>query len=276
MNNYINVRLETSNHIKERNDIKHNIGTVHKKSNTTESPFYDYEETNHNFGNSSPFQKLDEWRELHQKRFMANRFRMVNGKKVLRNEKLKDFNSTLISGIITFSEAIKRDLGVKYSKEEYEKSCIEAVEKIANEMETEILYVSFHYKEKTPHCHFHFKNFDNEGKSIFHKHKKKEQLSKIQDLAFSSLRKLGMERGQSKKITNKNHQTTKIYYAKLYKQTQDALRTQVKELKTKRKELSKVINDIEKIKLEGALISEEQKAIRRIDKILEKAKKGIV
>jgi len=275
MNNYINVRLETSNHYKEKNDIKHNLGTVNKKSNSTESNFLDYEETNYKFGNS-PFEKFKEWRGEHEKRFIENRFRVVNGKKVLRNEKLQNHNSTLLGGIITFSEAINKNLGVEYSKEEYEKSCIEAVEKIADEMETEILYVSFHYKEKTPHCHFHLKNFDNEGKSIFHKHKKKEQLSKFQDLAFSSLKSLGMERGQSKEITNKNHQTTKAYYAKLYKETQDDLRTQVKLLKEKRKEVSSLDISIEEKKILQDEISGEQKVFRKLDKILAKAKNGAI
>ena len=274
MNNFINVRIDTSHHHKEKNDIKHNVGTATKKSIDENSKFSDYEETVINFQNEKPSKQLSIWRAEHNKRYKENRYKTVNGEKRLRNENLTNSNSTILNGIISFSEAINQDLGTKYSKKEFEDACVNAVKKIAEFLDTEIMYCSFHYQEKTPHIHYHFRNFDNEGNSIFYKNRNTEQLEVLQDLAFQELKGLGMERGLKKNFTNKTHQTTKAYFAKEFKNMSDDLREQVKLLKDKRKEVSSLDISIEEKKVIYDEITRGQKVFRKLDKILAKAENG--
>ena len=263
-NNYINVRIKPYHHHKEMNDIKHNQNTATKRSNRIKS-FKNYEDTFINYQDEKPLKKLRTWREEHNQKYKAR-----------RKENLTNSNSTILNGIISFSPALKEDLGIKYSKQDWEDANRKAVEKIAEELDTEIMYISFHYKELTPHMHFHLKNFDSEGRSVFYKHRHTEALSRLQDIAFEELKSLGLARGRSKAQTGKTHQTTKVYYSKLYKSAQDSLRELNKDLKAKRKELSDQDIEIEEKKLQGSVLSDNQKVIRNLDKLLSKSKKGEV
>jgi len=232
------------------------------KQSVTGKSFNGYENTFINYQDEHPQKILRKWREEHSEKYKA---------RLKRN--LTNSNSTILNGIISFSEQIRSDLGNKYSREEFEKSCQKAIERIAEQLETEVMYVAFHYDEKTPHVQFHFRNFDQEGKSIFHKNCKTAQLSVLQDIAFDELKSLGMERGQSKDVTNRTHQTTQAYYSKLYSEFQSTLRDEVKSLKEARKSLAALDLSIEEKRAQGASISQQQEAYRRTDKLLGKLKK---
>jgi len=264
MNNFINVRITPYNHYKEKNDIKHNLDTVNKQSRV-DSAFKNYKNRIINYQDKPPLDTLREWRAEHNKRYKAR-----------RRENLTNSNSTILNGVITFSEAIKTDLGTKYTRENFEQVCKDTIEEIAEYLGTSIMYVAFHYNEKTPHAQYHLKNYDNEGRSIYYKYRKKEHLSRLQDIAFKHFKKLGMDRGISKEITNKTHQTTKQYYSKQYAEAQSTLRSAVAELKALREEISNLDMSMEEKKFEYSKISEEQKTIRLLDKLLTKAKKKIL
>ena len=244
MKNYINVRIQTYNHYKEKNDIKHNTGENNKQSivnNGKIDTFYNYQE-------QEPLKTLKIWREEHNQNY-----------KKRRKQNLKNNQSSLINGVITFSQVISKDLGTKYTKEEWEQANIKTVEEIAQHLGTEISYITFHYQEKTPHCHYHLKNFDNQGYSIFYKYHKKEELSKLQDIAFKHLEPLGMERGQKKEITNRTHKKTQDYYIKQY-------RAEVKKLKSIRKEVESLKIETDKKKKIYKQITEAQSKLRELQK----------
>jgi hypothetical protein len=235
MNNFINVRIKPYNAAKEKNDIKHNLRTVNTQSKVDEN-FQGLKNKVINFQDEKPLTVLKKWRAEHNTKY----------KKRLK-ENLTDKNSTLINGIISFSEKIHTDFNNKYSQEEFENANINAIKEIAEFLGTEIMYVSFHYDEKTPHVHYHFKNFDEQGRSIFYKNRTKEQLEKLQDIGFKHLGKLGMERGIKKDTTNKTHQTTQVYYRKLYKEYNDnlkSLRNELKSLEINADEKKKLYSDI--------------------------------
>jgi len=241
MNNFINVRIKPYHAHKEKNDIKHNIRSCNLQSQI-DNP--EYENVFINYQDEDPLTVHRKWREEHNQKY-----------KKRRKENLTNSNSTLLNGVITFSESIKHDMGTKYSKSEWEKTCQEAIEEIAAHLDSEIMYITFHYDEKTPHAQYHLKNFDEEGRSIFYKHRKAEQLSILQDIGYKHLSKLGMERGQSKEITNANHQTTQQYYKNAYKEA-------INKLKTVRKEITDLDLEKEKKKEIYAEISKMQKELR--------------
>lgn len=249
MKNFINVRIKAYNHYKEKNDIKHNIGTNHKQSKITNEPdsFYNYQKTD-------PLTTLREWRKEHNHLY-----------KKRRKQNLQINQATLLNGVITFSEAIHKDLGSKYTKEQWEQANIKAVEEIAKYLDTEISYITFHYGELTPHCHYHLKNFDKNAYSISYKYRTKKELSKLQDIAFKHLGKLGMQRGLKKEITNKTHQTTQQYYKKQIKQLRKETRGEVKKLKSIREEL-KAMENLETTQKKELYneISKLQKEFRRL------------
>jgi len=254
MNNYINVRLEPDGHERNKNRIKHNFRSVNTQSKLDKS-YNNYENKIYNFQDLEPLKVLRKWREEHNTLYKENRYKTVKGKRVKRNENLTNSNSTILEGIITFSEQLKIDLGFKYSKEEWEQTCINVVKEISEYLDTEIMYISFHYDETTPHCHYHFKNYDKKGYSIFHKFNNTKHLSKLQDIGFKHLKKLGMKRGEKKTKTGKTHQETKKYYEQIRKE-------QVKELKKLRKVIQEQDIEIEQKKVIYQDISRLQKESR--------------
>lgn len=255
MKNFINVRLQTSNAYKEKNDIKHNIRTVNVLSTYKSKSSQKWRTWSNsfksNFGERELQQKLTKLRSEH------NRLHYERRKRNLQNSQ-----ATLINSIISFSEKCSHDLGVKYTREEFEKCCIKAIEDIATELNTSIFYISFHYDEKTPHVHFHLKNFDQNGYAIWNNENKKKG-SKLQDIAHNVLKELGMERGQKKELTGvKRHQTTQEYYKKTFYELNKSLKT-----------LRKDVQDLELTKEEKKLIYTEitrlQKEAKKKDETIE-------
>lgn len=275
MNNFINVRLKAYHHHKEKNDISHNLQKHNKKSkyraDTEEEKTQVWREWNtenfYNYQDAEPLKILKKWREQHNDLYKKNRTKKVNGVERLRNENLTNSNSTLINGVISFSEKCSNDLGSKYSREEFETANIKAVEEMAKYLETEIMYITFHYNEKTPHCQYHLKNFDNKGNSILYKFRHTEQLEVLQDIGFKHLGKLGMERGISKKITNSNHQTTQKYYKNLYreliKDTKE-LRNEIKSLELEKDKKKAIYEEITAIQKELREYKEELSIFEKI------------
>lgn len=259
MKNFINVRLQTSNAYKEKNDIKHNIRTVNVLSTYKSKSGQSWRTWANSYHSQIPQnslqQKLKNLREQH------NTLHYQRRKRNLQNSQ-----ASLINSIITFSEQCSHDLGVKYSREDFEKCCIKAIEDIATELNTEIFYISFHYDEKTPHVHFHLKNFNDKGYAIWNNENKKKG-SKLQDIAHNALKELGMERGQKKELTGvKRHQTTQEYYKNMFYELNKSLKTlrnDVKEL-----ELTK-----EQKKLIYAEITRLQKEAKKKDETIEDVKK---
>lgn len=149
--------------------------------------------------------------------------------KTRTRKNLKDDSGTWLEGVITFSEAIKEDLGTKYSQQQLEQKAIDITNDIAKYFKVEPKYVVLHLNETTPHFHFALDNFDEKGRSITHMFKATKHLSILQDIAFRHLKELGMKRGIKKAVSSKSrHNETIKYYestitklnAKLHEQNQ--------------------------------------------------------
>ena len=218
MNNFINVRIQSYNHTKQLNILKHNlrkikslsqgafndvVGTLKHTSNfiiQKDGSLFELE--NKDFINLSYDFIVDEYkkdRKLHNEKMYERK------KRNLLNEQ-----ATWLEGVFTFSEAIHHDLGTKYTIEELSRVANNCAQDLAKQIGAELKYMVFHLDEITPHFHLAFKNFDEAGMSIFHKIKNKEFLSQIQDLAFKHFGTLGMDRGISKELTGKNYQTIRM------------------------------------------------------------------
>ena len=104
-----------------------------------------------------------------------------------RQRNLTTQQASWMEGVFTFSEAIKHDLGNKYTIEELSRVANNCANDLARQLNSDLKYLVLHQDETTLHFHFALKNFDENGHSIFHKIKHKEILAKIQDLGFKNV-----------------------------------------------------------------------------------------
>ncbi|MDK2064987.1 plasmid recombination protein [Aliarcobacter butzleri] len=210
MKNYINVRVQSYNYTKQFNLLRHNfrhtkdsLSQINDKSNFMVGENKLMEITNQNkkrlYDVISEKYKQDRIKhnELYKRRHKRN---------------LRDFQATWTDGILTFSEAIHSDLGTKYSKEDLSKIALNCAYDIAKKYHSELIYLTLHMDETTPHFHFALQNFDQNGLSLWKKNQNKEFLSKLQDVAFEHFKVLGMDRGISKDITGKRYETIQKYH----------------------------------------------------------------
>ncbi len=126
---------------------------------------------------------------------------------------------------------------------------IEAAKKMLlefeSEWETEVTFLCLHLSEKTPHFHFFFKNYNERGNSLIWKYRRRQYLSKLQDLMFKHFKELGMERG----IKKADSECGTVDYLKPKHEELtaeiEALKNEVKDLKLLRKS---VTADVDKSK----------------------------
>lgn len=248
MKNFINVRVQSYNHTKQLNILKHNLRKIKSLS---EGAFNDVVGTSKHTSNFI-IQKDGSLFELENKDFINLSYDFIVDEykkdRKLHNEKmyarkqrnLLNEQATWVEGVFTFSEAIKQDLNNKYSLEELSKVANSCAKELASKINTELKYLVVHLDETTPHFHFAMKNFDDDGMSIFHKIKHKEILAKIQDLAFKHFGELGMDRGISKEVTGKNYQNIRNYY----KQQEIEVRAIIQSLQSDIKQIQEAKKDI--------------------------------
>lgn len=127
-----------------------------------------------------------------------------------------------VEGILTFSEAINKDLGTKYQIEDLVECAKNTMNEINKKWNTKNVGLMLHMDETTPHLHFFLKNYETEqenskdyGVSIFAKHKTTKDLSELQDIAFKEFSKLGMERGVKKIFNPARYETVEQHHSKL-------------------------------------------------------------
>ena len=212
MNNFINLRLQAYNHTKQLNILKHNTRKIQSLSEQDKSKTnYIVLDDGQLFDIEEDFAKDTYYNTL--KKFYNNDRKEHNEKMYARRQRnLTNQQASWLEGVFTFSEAIKHDLGNKYTIEELSRVANNCAQDLAKQIGSELKYLVLHQDETTLHFHFALKNFDDNGMSIFHKIKHKEILAKIQDLAFKHFGELGMDRGISKELTGKNYQTISNYY----------------------------------------------------------------
>lgn len=211
MNNFINVRLQAYNHVKQLNILKHNTRKIQSLSEQDKS------KTNYivlDDGELFDLEPITKDTFYNTTKKFYNNDRSEHNEKVYarRQRNLTTQQASWMEGVFTFSEAIHGDLGNKYTKEELSKVAASCAQDLAKQIGSKVKYMVLHMDETTPHFHFAIKNFDDNGYSVFHKIKNKETLSHLQDVAFEYFGKLGMDRGISKEVTGKNYKTITNYY----------------------------------------------------------------
>lgn len=244
MNNYINLRIETRLHSKTINDIKHNLRFI-KSLNTQNDNKNIYIDKNGNkFTSKETKRKI--LREYYQDRDEHNKLFKKLYKRNLRDSQ----HSSYIGGVFTFSEALKHDLGVKYSQNELDRVAFECVKDLAQTMGSEVKYLAYHTDETTNHYHFHLKNYDKDGRTIkANKYKTTKQLEVLQDLAFKHFKKLGMDRGIKKNLTNMNYKTTKQHHQEEINKLNFQSNETKQDLEEKITELEKLRKDVKNLEL---------------------------
>lgn len=191
---------------------------------------------------------IKEHSELYKKQIGNKKTNKKNGN--LRNDRM----ASIAEGILTFSNSINKRLTDdtntlntnKINIIDFFNTGVKAIQDIANQHNLEILYITLHLDETTPHFHYNFKNFDNNGKSQLYKIRTKENLSNLQDIAAKPFKKYNLIRGIKKEYTNQNYVKVRNYNSKqqqeqalILNKIKDEIENERKELELLRKEIIK-------------------------------------
>ena len=288
MNNYINIRIQSA----KPSAIKHNFRTHNTKSSLNQredatTPNKIVQLHSCDIDTQADKYKISEITDKNIKTILTFQnnilkkdtklYKQLYKKRTKRNPK-NSFNAHA-EGVLTFSEAIDKDLGKKYSLTQLAKTALDTIKDTCKRLGTTMIQDSlvFHFDETRVHAHFKMKNFDKEGRSITHKNKTTKILSSLQDIAYKHFSKLGMDRGikKSTSLVKHNHQSTKKYYEKEIsklshekesykqelKQLKDTLQSQKLQNKQSVAELKELRVEITKLNQEKSLSQDSVKEL---------------
>lgn len=250
MKKFVQVRIKTYNHTKTKARIKHDIRKDNSK-NIVKDPYnYVYIDNELTKYYNNDKKKIKEINDKLEKKY--NETRAKHNEIFFKNYKknLRERNSTLLDGVITFSELTKNQLENKqFTELEYFEKAREYVENLAQENNSKVFQISLHMDETTPHFHFQLENFNEyEKTSMFFRLNKKEKLSKLQDEVGEKFSKFGLKRGIKKDFTNKRYQETKDYHEKKITQLQETLEEKSKKLDDLQDKEQATINNFKEIR----------------------------
>ena len=189
MKNFINVRVQSYNYKKQYDLLRHNFR--HKKDSLSQIN----EKPNFFIGPNGKVLEIDNTNkkkiyDIVSKEYQKDRTKHNEIYKAKHKRNLRDFQSTWTDGIFTFSEAIHEDLGNKYTQEDLIKVATSCANDIAKKYGTQLIYLTLHMDETTPHFHFSLKNYDENGLSLWKKNQNKKFLSELQNIAFEHFKEL--------------------------------------------------------------------------------------
>ena len=238
LKNFSNVRLQSYNHNKAINIRKHNLRY------TQDSLSIKKDVPNYLISNDGKLLEINNSNKkkiynILKKNYEVDRKKHNELYKASNKRNLRNFQSTWCEGIFTFSEAIHRDLETKYSKQNLSLIASNCAKEISKKFGNELVYMTLHLDETTPHFHFAIKNFDEQGLSLFNKNKNKEFLSKLQDIAYNHFKVLGMERGVSKEVSGKRYETIEQYHIKKEQELKGKVSNLEEHFNTKKLEVEK-------------------------------------
>jgi hypothetical protein len=199
---YVQIRFQSLKFQKALGQILHNLRVI--KPSYLKKDLYHNQYANVVYINNQKFEILDREMELRTNNLLKQQLKneMENIKKESKSFREKK-SATTIDSIITLSNSINQELkNGKIKKEKLDNLFLESANKIAKELDLEILNMSIHYDETTPHAHISFKNYKN-GKAISNKLKK--EYARSQDIVGKVFQKIGYERGEKKEKTNAKH-----------------------------------------------------------------------
>lgn len=285
MKNFINVRVQSYNYKKQYDLLRHNFR--HKKDSLSQIN----EKPNFFIGPNGKVLEIDNTNkkkiyDIVSKEYQKDRTKHNEIYKAKHKRNLRDFQSTWTDGVLTFSEAIHQDLGNKYTQEDLIKVATSCANDIAKKYGTQLIYLTLHMDETTPHFHFSLKNYDENGLSLWKKNQNKEFLSQLQDIAFEHFKKLGMQRGLSKDITGKKYETIQKYHVRKEMELRDkVLNTQAnydklqkeveKDLKSLYAEVNLKKNEVKDLRSNHDRTSQEYKNLTIVFKQLQQEEKTL-
>jgi len=253
--NYINTRIASA----KPNIVRHNFSSSAEERSRSQDETKMNLNENYFFDRDSKTMKVLTTTEAKQLRLSMNFLKSEADRKfrqdykIRRKENLKK-DIGFLEGVFTFSEDIDNDLGKKYSLDDLGKAAQKATEEICEYLGTkQVGPVVAHDDEKRIHFHYHMENFDKsrDGYSLKYKYRKKEHLSKLQDIAFKHFSKLGTERGVKKEITTANYKKQSEYHKeKLQKEIIDKGFKMNKQLNDYIDIFENIIDENDPIKLE--------------------------
>ncbi len=249
LSNKLNVRVQGVHNDKIINRIKHNIRHVkaHSQLNDNNNILIDIHSNQ-----SLEFMSKKSSLSARMYKYFSSKYRTDRKEhnekfKASQKRSVRDYHGSWAEGVLTFSEAIHRDLGTKYSQEDLIEAAKKMLLEFESEWETEVTFLCLHLSEKTPHFHFFFKNYNARGNSLVWKYRRRQYLSKLQDLMFKHFKDLGMERG----IKKADSECGTVDYSKPKHEELiaeiETLKSEVKDLKLIRKS---VTADVDKSKQE--------------------------
>ena len=285
MKNFINVRVQSYNYKKQYDLLRHNFR--HKKDSLSQIN----EKPNFFIGPNGKLLEIDNTNkkkiyDIVSKEYQKDRTKHNEIYKAKHKRNLRDFQSTWTDGVLTFSEAIHQDLGNKYTQEDLIKVATSCANDIAKKYGTQLIYLTLHMDETTPHFHFSLKNYDENGLSLWKKNQNKEFLSQLQDIAFEHFKKLGMQRGISKEFTGKRYETIQKYHVRKEMELRDkVLNTQAnydklqkeveKDLKSLYAEVNLKKNEVKDLRSNHDRTSQEYKNLTIVFKQLQQEEKTL-
>ena len=285
MKNFINVRVQSYNYKKQYDLLRHNFR--HKKDSLSQIN----EKPNFFIGPNGKLLEIDNTNkkkiyDIVSKEYQKDRTKHNEIYKAKHKRNLRDFQATWTDGVLTFSEAIHQDLGNKYTQEDLIKVATSCANDIAKKYGTQLIYLTLHMDETTPHFHFSLKNYDENGLSLWKKNQNKEFLSQLQDIAFEHFKTLGMNRGISKDITNKRYETIQKYHVRKEMELRDkVLNTQAqydklqkeveKDLKSLYTEVNLKKNEVKDLRSNYDRTSQEYKNLTIVFKQLQQEEKTL-
>ena len=285
MKNFINVRVQSYNYKKQYDLLRHNFR--HKKDSLSQIN----EKPNFFIGPNGKLLEIDNTNkkkiyDIVSKEYQKDRTKHNEIYKAKHKRNLRDFQSTWTDGVLTFSEAIHQDLGNKYTQEDLIKVATSCANDIAKKYGTQLIYLTLHMDETTPHFHFALKNYDKNGLSLWKKNQNKEFLSQLQDIAFEHFKKLGMQRGISKEFTGKRYETIQKYHVRKEMELRDkVLNTQAnydklqkeveKDLKSLYTEVNLKKNEVKDLRSNYDRTSQEYKNLTIVFKQLQQEEKTL-
>lgn len=251
MKNFINIRLETYNQEKTKNDLKHNFRIIKSLSQENNNINYYFDKEGKQREGESFYEIIKDtsqrWKnELNEKTYQRT-------KRNIRNSR-----THLISGVITFSE--QQEFNFKNDKldiTQLVKNCKKTLDEICEKYKTKILYFVLHLDEKSPHFHFHLSNSDQEGYSIFKKIKTKENLSDLQDIAYENFKNMEMKRGIKKDSSQKPYDYKSIQ--KFHEEERKKIREEIKELRDLYKSEKERLRDEKNLLIDDTTYTKDEK-----------------
>ena len=251
MKNFINIRLETYNQEKTKNDLKHNFRIIKSLSQESDNTNFYYDKNGEEKERENFYEVVKDtsqkWKnELNEKTYQRT-------KRNIRNSR-----THLISGVITFSE--QQEFNFKNNRlniTQLVQNCKKTLDEICKKYKTKILYFVLHLDEKSPHFHFHLSNHDEEGYSLFKKIKTKENLSNLQDITYENFKNMEMKRGIKKDSSKQPYDYITI--KKYHEEERRKIREEIKELRDLYKSEKERLRDEKNFLINDTTYTKEEK-----------------